>query len=36
MTFTKANTVGQMILNAAAKLGGKPASVLRWNTGLSE
>jgi len=28
MTFTESNTVEQMILDAASKLGGKPASVL--------
>jgi hypothetical protein len=28
MTFTESNTVEQMILDAAAKLRGKPASVL--------
>jgi hypothetical protein len=30
--FTEANTVEQMILDAAVKLGGKPASVPHWNT----
>jgi hypothetical protein len=36
MTFATSNTVEQMILDAAAKLGGQPASVLYWNTRLSE
>ncbi len=36
MTFTESNTIEQMILDAATKLGGKPASMLRWNTRLSE
>ena len=36
MTFTESNTIEQMILDAAAKLGGKQASVLHWNTRLSE
>jgi len=36
MTFTSSNTVEQMILDTAAKLGGTPASVLHWNTRLSE
>jgi hypothetical protein len=36
MTFTESNTVEQMILNAAAKLRGKPASVPHWNTRPSE
>ena len=35
MTFTKSNTVEQMLLNAAADLGDKQASVLHWNTRLS-
>ena len=33
-SFTDSNTVEQMIPNAAAKLSGKPASVLPWNTRL--
>ena len=32
MTFTVSNTVEQMILDAAAKLGIKQASMLHWNT----
>ncbi len=36
MTFTESNTVEQLILDAAPKLGGKQASVLHWNTRLSE
>ena len=29
MTFTESNTVEQMILDASAKLGGKPAAIVR-------
>jgi len=36
MTFTESNTVEQMILDAAAKLGGQPASMLHWSARLSE
>lgn len=32
--FLECDTVEQMILDAAAKLGGKSASVLHWNTKL--
>ena len=35
MTFTKSNTVKQMILDTVAKLGGMPASMVHWNTRLS-
>jgi hypothetical protein len=34
--FTGASTVEQMILDAATKPDGKPASVLHWHTLLSE
>jgi hypothetical protein len=36
MTFTSSNTVEQMLLDAAAKLGGHPVSMLHWNTRPSE
>lgn len=36
MTFTESNTIEQMILDAGAKRGVRPASVLHWNTRLSE
>ena len=36
MTVTESNTVEQMILDAAANLGGTPAPVLHWNTRLAE
>ena len=36
MTFTECNPVEQMILDAAAKLGGKSASERQWNTRVSD
>ena len=36
MTLIESNTAEPMILDAVAQLGGKPASVLHWNTRLSE
>ena len=36
MTFTEYNPVEQLILDAAAKLGGEQASVRRGNTRLAE
>ena len=34
--FTESNTIEQIILDAATKLGGQPAFMLRWSTSLSE
>jgi len=36
MTVTESNTVEQMILDAVANFGSTQASVLHWNTRLSE
>ena len=36
MALPKFNTIEQMFLDAVAKLGGKQAFVLYWNTRLSE
>jgi len=36
MTFTESNTIEQMILDAGTQGGGTPASMVHWNTRLSE